>query len=322
MWLAPSVAAVGRSGHAAPDAPMPDAMEAAISDLAPGVHLIEGLPGDPAPANGGRTGNVIFLVGARGVAVWNAGVSHRHGERIVRAVRSRTSRPIRWLVLERPWRDLLFGANALRANGARIAMHRDAVALMRARCRSCLENLTQQLGAQAMQGSALPEPTDVAGTQDELNALAARITDDIGRDLSWIGLGHASVPGAMATFDRASGVLLSGDTIMTHCVHDWMDADADGLRRALDALERWLPRGAVRQVLAHHGRPQGPSSIARTRRYVDELDATLREQIDRGAGMLEATQAAALPAFANDRDYTVNHPRNVVRRFLAIEQSI
>jgi hypothetical protein len=61
----------------------PGDVGAATIAVAEGVYAILGSGGEIGIENGGRTANVAFIVGSRGIAVIDTGASYRQGEEII-----------------------------------------------------------------------------------------------------------------------------------------------------------------------------------------------------------------------------------------------
>jgi glyoxylase-like metal-dependent hydrolase (beta-lactamase superfamily II) len=282
----------------------------AVTEIAPDVFVVGGRPADPDPSNQGRTGNVAFVVGPAGVLVWNSGTSRRHGEAIAAAIRERTDRPIRTVVLAQAAQDLVFGATALRDQGARILMHRDAAATMRTRCGGCLAELHRLLGDEAMARTELP-PVDERLDGDRTLAV-------IGRDLRLLDLGSAAAPGSVALYDPASGVLFSGGMVMVRQVVETRDADPAGWQRALERLSALAPE----IVVPDHGPVGTVGDIAASGRYLAALEARVGQLVRDGVSLADASARGQLPAFASWSRYEPVHGHNVHHAYLRLERSL
>lgn len=126
--------------------------------VAPNVYIVRGTGGQPERANRGRVANAAFVVGDHGVVVVDTGVSYRHGEAIIAAVRRATTRPIRLAILTHPSQEVVFGAAAFQAHGIPVLMHRDAAMLMATRCDACLRRLEETIGAAEMARTRIVAP--------------------------------------------------------------------------------------------------------------------------------------------------------------------
>ncbi|HXF45455.1 MAG TPA: MBL fold metallo-hydrolase, partial [Burkholderiaceae bacterium] len=160
-WLGAAVAALAGCATQRP--------EAVPVEVADRVYVLRGAAGEPDARNLARVGHSAFVVGDRGVAVVQTGVSYRHGEAIIAAVARVTARPIVLAIITDPAQEYLFGAAAFQARGIPVLMHRRAAELMAARCETCLRNLTRLLGAEEMAGTRVAVPDRLIDGDVELS---------------------------------------------------------------------------------------------------------------------------------------------------------
>jgi glyoxylase-like metal-dependent hydrolase (beta-lactamase superfamily II) len=130
-----------------------------------------GSGGEITPANDGRTANVAFVVGPRGVIVVNTGISYREGEEIIAAVKSVSSLPIRLAILTHPSQEAIFGAAAFQARGIPVLAHRRSAELIAARCETCLVHLRSALGEEAMAATRIVKPDRVIDGDETLDLI-------------------------------------------------------------------------------------------------------------------------------------------------------
>ena len=277
--------------------------------IAPGVYVVPGDAGDIARANGGRIANAAFIVGPRGVVVVESGVSFRHGEAIIAAVEAVTRRPIRLVIITHAAQDVLFGAAAFQVRGIPVLMHRDAAALMAARCDTCLRTLNETLGAQTMAGSRVVTP-DLTMTQTTM-------IDVIGRPLRLIAPASASSPGALAVYEAATRTLIAGDLATIDRIPDLRDADGKPWREALAALAATRCRHLVPSL----GKLGSCADLVALDRYFAALDERVRELVGAGVGLADVAQRAELPQFAGWDGYQQLHASNANRAYLAVERA-
>jgi len=276
--------------------------------IAPGVHVVPGDGDDITPANLGRVANAAFVVGPRGVVVIESGVSYRHGEAIIAAVAAVTRRPIRLVIVTHAAQEVLFGAAAFQARGIPVLMHRDAAALMAARCDTCLRTLNATLGVQPMVGSRVVTP-DRTVTQ-------TTTIDAIGRPLRLIAPASASSPGALAVYDATTRTLFAGDLATIDRIPDMRDADGKPWREALATLAATRCRHLI-PALGKLGACAGLSGLDR---YFAALDERVRELVAAGVGLADVARRAELPQFAGWNGYQALHAANANRAYLAVER--
>jgi glyoxylase-like metal-dependent hydrolase (beta-lactamase superfamily II) len=274
-------------------------------EVAPGVHVLPGIPGDPEPANLGRTGNCGFIVGTTGVVVVDTGVSRAHGEALLAEIRRVTSLPVVLVINTHAVQEFLFGDSAF--DPAALLAHRATVELMRSRCEHCLENLRQMLGDSAMQGTSLVVP--------ERTVDGDALIDAGGRRLRLVHPGWAATPGDLLVLDEATATLFTGSVATQDQVPLLRDGRLADWMTALDAIEALAPR----TVVPGHGPVPAPRAVRATRDYLVELDRVVRRLYDGGASLIEAIDRAELPGFAHWAGYGSVHRKNVQQLYLELE---
>ena len=277
--------------------------------VAPGVYVVRGDGGQPERANRGRVANAAFVVGERGVVVIDSGVSHRHGEAIIAAVRGITSHPIRLVILTHPSQEVVFGAAAFQAHGIPILMHRDAATLMAGRCDACLRRLEETLGAAEMAGTRVATPDRTISENTFLDIGGTR--------LLLIAPRRSSAPGALAVLDQRTGTLIAGSLVAVARIPDMRDSDGADWRGALEVLKA---THCARLVPAY-GPPADCSAIDSVDRYFAMLEACVRAQFALGTGLAEIGERCGMRAFADWDGYATLHRANASRAFLRVERA-
>ncbi|HEU5294807.1 MAG TPA: MBL fold metallo-hydrolase [Burkholderiaceae bacterium] len=283
---------------------------AAAIELAPGVFMVRGSAGAAEPANRGRIGNSGFVVGDSGVIAIDTGTSYHHGQALLECIARTTDRPVRLALVTHVQPEFLFGANAFRERSIPIRMHSKAASLMAARCETCLKNLNQTLGGEAMAGTAMFDPDEVF---DQTHTLAQG-----GRAVRVIYLGHSSGPGDVVVLDEASGVLFAGGLLDDRRIPDVQDSDLAGWRDAL-AQMRELP---LRRIVPGHGGATTAATIDAIERYLLGLQTRVTELLNAGVALSEVPQAASLPEFAGWDQYDTIHRRNASVVYLRLEREL
>lgn len=270
--------------------------------------MVAGSGGQAEPANRGRVGNTGFIVGREGVVVIDTGTSYRHGQEVIRQVRQVTDLPIRLALLTHVRQEFLFGVAAFREHGIPVRAHRDMADLMMARCDNCLKTLRTLLGTDEMAATELLRPDDVFDASHEVA--------QIGHRVRVLHFGHSSGPGHIAVYDERSRVLFAGGLMDERRIPDIQDAEPEGWRKALSALDAL----GVGTIVGGHGAPATSALISTTRRYLDELEARVRTLLEKGVALSELPDSATLDEFSGWDQFDTIHRRNASVMFLRLER--
>jgi glyoxylase-like metal-dependent hydrolase (beta-lactamase superfamily II) len=285
------------------DAPLP------LRRLAPGVYAVVG---DTGRGSEGRP-NAGFVVTGDGVLAVDALRSPREAVRMARAVRSLTRQPVRWLVLTHHHPDHHFGAITFRRAGAEVIAHADRrVHAAEAGKVALAADWTRVVGREAMRGFEYANDPDRAVT-------AADTLRPGGQPVVITHPGAAHSPGDLVVWLPRAGVLFAGDLLVEDGVTMVVDGNSGRLLRALDLIDSLAPRVVVP---GHGAIPASPRALVRrTRDYVTDLRARMRDAVERGVPMQRAL--AALPPPDEGRPVSLNsrRRRNAVRVYLEEEKA-
>jgi glyoxylase-like metal-dependent hydrolase (beta-lactamase superfamily II) len=277
--------------------------------VAADVYVLLGTGGEITPDNGGRTANVAFIVGPRGVVVVNTGSSYREGEAIIAAVQSVSNRPVLLAILTHASPEAIFGAAAFQERGIPVLAQRRSAELIAARCGTCLSNLRALLGDDWMAGTRVVEP-------DRLIEGDATL-DLIGRPLRLIVPPWSSVPGALAVFDATTATLIAGSLVSIQRIPDLRDADPEAWQAALVDLEATQ----CRHLIPGYGPIGTCADIAAFGAYFAALERRVAALLQQGVSLAELRQRCDLPPFAYWDQYATLHPQNANRTYLRLEQA-
>lgn len=275
--------------------------------VAPDVYMFAGDMGEPSIGNGANTGNAGFIVGQHGVIVIDTGASRRRGEAMIEAIARVTDKPIRLVIVTHAVQEFLFGNAAFAARGIPILAHAKSLELMRSRCEHCLDNLKQLLGESEMAGTHLVLPDRLVADSGSLVWA--------GRHLQLLHYGWAATPGDLAVFDPKSGVLFAGGLLSAQRVPELRDGKLDAWVDTLDRMTR-IPATAI---VPGHGPLATPAALTSLRDYLRALDAKVRALYAENRSLLEALDAADLPAYRDWAMYPILHRKNVQQRYLELE---
>lgn len=284
---------------------VPPSALAGTVEVAPGVHVLPGTPGELQPSNLGRTSNCGFIVGASGVIVVDTGVSRAHGEALLAEIRRVTALPVVLVINTHAVQEFLFGNATFET--APLLAHTATVELMRSRCAHCLDNLREALGEAAMEGTRLVLPDRTVSDTTSLEAG--------GRRLRLIHPGWAATPGDLLVLDEATGTLFTGSVTSQGQIPLLRDGRLASWLTALEAVTAL----AASRVIPGHGPVPAPDAVNATRDYLAQLDREVRRLYDSGASLLETLDRAELPAFSHWAGYASVHRKNVQQLYLTLE---
>jgi glyoxylase-like metal-dependent hydrolase (beta-lactamase superfamily II) len=280
-----------------------------LRQLAPGVYAVIG---DTGRGSEGRP-NAGFVVTDSGVVVIDALASPRQGEDLVRAVRSVTKQPVKWVVLTHHHPDHHFGTAVFRRLGARVIAHPDRrVLALEGGEDALIADWVRVVGLDAMRGFEFADTPDrpVVGT-DTLRLA--------GRTLVISHPGAAHTAGDLIVWLPSERVLFAGDLLIEDGVTMVVDGSSGALLKALTALEQLNPRTVVpgHGALARHPL----QLIGATRVYIEELRKAMRSAIERGVPMGRAL--SSLPPADETRPVSLNsrRRRNAVRVYVEEERA-
>ena len=277
--------------------------------VAPGVYALLGTGGEVSPENGGRTANIAFVVGPRGVVVVDTGISYREGEEIIAAIRDVSTRPIRLAILTHPSQEAIFGAAAFQARGIPVLAHRRSAELIATRCETCLRTLRSTLGEEAMAATRVVKP-DRLIEGDEMLEL-------IGRPLRLFAPQWSSAPGAIAVFDEWTSTLIAGSLVTINRIPDMRDANTKAWRDALAQLESMR----CRYLIPGYGPVGNCAAIAGFASYFAALETRVEALYKDGVSLAELRDRCNLPEFADWDRYETLHPQNANYIYLRVERS-
>lgn len=271
------------------------------------MHL--GRHEETSPANLGDLANIGFIVGERCVAVIDSGGSLAVGQALLAALRTRTERPVCYVINTHMHPDHVFGNAAFASlpQPPRFVGSYRLPAALAGRAGSYRRSLSAALGEAAAGSSIVPPQLPVDGT--------LRL-DLGGRTLLLQSWPTAHTDNDLTVLDETTGTVWLGDLLFEGRIPS-VDGSIKGWLAVLKTL-RTLP---ARQVIPGHGALglPWPAALDAPTRYLETVVAQVRAAIARGLTLAQ-TVAAADPAEAADWQLAAAyHRRNVTAAYAELE---
>ena len=279
----------------------------AITEIATGVFVHTGVHEEASPANADGIANIGFIVGNEAVAVIDPGGSAKEGRELRAAIRSRTDRPIRYVILTHVHPDHIFGAAAFRDDHPDFIGHAKLPGALAQRGSYYVGRLRDALDETA-QGSEIVAPTILVSIRLDL--------DLGGRRLVVRAHGPAHTDNDLTVLDEQTRTLWLSDLLFVDRI-PVIDGSLVGWLKELDGL---IAIPADRAVPGH-----GPAAVAwpaaagPERRYLEAVARDTRAAIKAGIGIANAYRQVANSERGHWLLFDEYHPRNVTASYKELE---
>ena len=278
-----------------------------MTEIAAGIFVHNGVQDEASAANEDGIANIGFIVGADAVAVIDPGGSFAEGAALRAAIRARTDRPIRYVVLTHVHPDHTFGAAAFCGDHPDFVGHARLPGALAQRGDYYLRRLRIALGGGAT-GSEVVPPTLLVSDRLDL--------DLGGRHLSLEAHGPAHTDNDLTIFDENTRTIWLADLLFVDRIPA-IDGNLVGWLKELDEVSG-IP--AERAVPGH-----GPVSVPwpaaaePERRYLEAVARETRAAIKAGIGIADAWRHVANSERGRWLLFDDYHPRNVTAAYKELE---
>jgi quinoprotein relay system zinc metallohydrolase 2 len=279
-----------------------------VQEIADGIFVYQAPYALAAPGNAGAVGNAGFIVGQEAVAIIDTTGSYVSGKRLLKAVRTRTSLPIRYVINTHVHPDHVLGNAAFATGETLFVAHKNFSEALTARHERYLAAWKDLIGAEAFAGTRVVLPTLVVADKRQLEIGSRPLIVE-----AW-PTSHSNTD--VTVFDQTTGTFFLGDLLFAGHV----PALDGSLRGWLDTVEQLKSRKAARAVPGHGPASMPwPAALAPMENYLKSLQAEVRSMVRSGEKMQDTAARAGTSQRMGWSLFDDFNPRNAVAAYHEIE---
>jgi cyclase len=313
-------------------APVHAKENAELTKLAEGVYARIASPDSDAVSNAG----VIVLDHC--VLVFDTHYTPEAGQALLDAIRSITSKPIRYVVNSHSHTDHILGNQVFAdaqiigsTDARREVMERELPLLNRTMgiTRSQLDKMRKEIGSKESGGGRISAPREIKSLEDNLQtmsrlkilppviALDDRLVIQDGKQdvqISFLGPGHTD--GDIVLYLPAMKIVFVGDLFFETAIPNVRDAH---ILQWMKTLSEILLLNADKFVPGH-GKPGSRKDVAAFLAYFEELKAMIQPAVERGDSLEQVLKDIQVPEKYSSYRFQHFFPANVQKMYAELKE--
>ena len=278
-----------------------------MREVAPGIHVHQGIHQLPDRHNHGEIANIGFVVGERCIAVIDSGGSPEQGKALKQTIEATTATPICYVINTHVHPDHIYGNLALKQSGIQFVGHHKLQQAMAMRAPYYTEKAASELGYALSPEHFVPPDIPV---KDSLEL------DLGGRTLRLTAHPTAHTDNDLSIFDTKTQTLWLGDLLFMGHI-PVVDGSLNGWLGEIEKL-RALP---ARQVIPGHGPVTAawPLALVGEESYLRRLQTDIRAAIKQGKTLEQTMDQVGQSLRPDWQLFDDFHKRNVATSFAELE---
>lgn len=278
-----------------------------MREVAPGIHVHQGIHQLPDRHNHGEIANIGFVVGERCIAVIDSGGSPEQGKALRQTIEATTATPICYVINTHVHPDHIYGNLAFKQPGVQFVGHHKLQQAMAMRAPYYTEKAASDLGFALSPEHFVPPDIPV---KDSLEL------DLGGRTLRLTAHPTAHTDNDLSIFDTKTQTLWLGDLLFMGHI-PVVDGSLNGWLGEIEKL-RGLP---ARQVIPGHGPVTAawPLALVGEESYLRRLQTDIRAAIKQGKTLEQTMDEVGQSLRPDWQLFDDFHKRNVATSFAELE---
>ncbi|WP_158807495.1 quinoprotein relay system zinc metallohydrolase 2 [Beijerinckia sp. L45] len=277
-----------------------------LEEVAPGVFVRRGVDQDATPSNLDAIANIGCIVGRDAVLVTESGGSLADGQWLRQAIKAKTDKPIKYVVLSHVHPDHIFGAAAFTADHPTFIGHAKLREALQQRGEFYRTKLSEVVGVDKVGPIVMPTRAIADAGEVDLG----------GRVIRFKAHGPAHTSCDLSMVDTQTGLLLPADLLFVARVPS-LDGSLLGWLKEIDVLKAM---GAAKAVPGH-----GPTSVdfagtsADLVRYLTVLRDGVRAEIKKNGSIETAIKTVGQDEKSRWLLFDDYNARNVTQAYKELE---